>query len=174
MAVGAYAIVISLQSLTPIVTMLKLLWEEQPPLGYTDRMWAAFASLIVPAAVFAFGAVLIVHPPERLLPREDNGATPAKGTVQTIVFSGVFLIGLLVLANTAPQIVSLAMTYALADTVGRSDLLRIRGMHLWSLAVRMPLAIYLLAGAPNLVRWHVRQLMAQNDAVGPGQPAPPT
>ena len=157
--VGIFAIVQALEQLQYLTVVLGM--EATTNFDHFSWHWGILAAVIVPVLLAGLGVMLLIAPP-RFLFKHSAGESEAKEHTLPVramfqlaaVFSGV-----LVLSWALPKLVQLAINFSLVkDSVFLEDFIK----HNWptwvGYVLQVVLGVYLLVGAPHLVRWQIRKI----------------
>jgi len=124
---------------------------------------------LAPVVLFVMGLVLISHPPLRFLNRyaSDEGDGPdVKATYESAMRTGLALIGVLLLFWALSPSIELIVTIITSKAPLSWYLRRPFITDAIGVGIRMILGVYLLFGAPDLVRWQMKKILAEPPSEG--------
>ena len=175
-AVGVYAIVeavILLQPLTMILAMSGV-FEGDGGVRAAQIALAGGVGLICPTVLLVIGLWLLLRPPLRGLAERIPGgeATTGSPSCRMLLRASVMVIGIWVLCRAAPKLINFVYVLMMEDFPEGYD----RWRTLWPTAaqvvVSVAMGVYLLWGAPHLVRWMVGRLEESAEADDDDDDAP--
>jgi hypothetical protein len=155
--VGIFAIVEGLVQLQSLSMMLGL---AGPISKFNFNWpWGIAASALVPLLLFLVGGVLLFSPPKRLFQMWPEGDAQADQRLSPLAICRVAAMfsGVLVLVWCLPKIIRMVVGFTYCG--GRyEEVLATTWPTLVGFILQLAIGVYLLLGAPHLVRWQVRKI----------------
>ncbi len=160
---GGFAILKAFELLNPAVNMLSML-----PRGGTnwyELLWAVVGTAIVPALLAATGLRLIRHADDLAARISECHDVPVPQWEYAAYRLAATFCGILVLGWSAPRLGNLVHNWYLTSSssvegyppdIASSMVRQIPMQIIWT-AVQFTMGLYLLLGAPHLVRWQLRR-----------------
>ena len=167
-AIGVFAIVMATERLY-LLSMFSNIYFGQG-IDWWESVRTLCFALIVPVILLVLGLILLLRPPLGFLSKlEDDGDTSQSSNMSIIVIlrCGVILIGIFTLSWMAPKLGNIAWMLA----TQKWEYVKSFGISVWpqwlSVFVHTILGIYLLCGAPHLVRWMQKRIQAAEEKSKP-------
>ncbi len=170
MGVGAYALIEGTKLLQSWFLLFGIGddWNENARI---ETIISGVLIFVVPLAVLALGLKFMFRPPQMLLARfpEEQESQPGEIAPSEILLrTGATLIGVFVLVTAAGRTSSFVYSVIMMARLDPELLVKQLGPGAISLGIQLILGLYLLFGAPHLVRWQMKILKSRSEGAEQG------
>ena len=152
---GAIAILRGVEELTPLVNILSMLPREG--IDFRELLWASIGTIVAPTVLIVGGYQLIRRCQiltERLCKAHDK---PIPYWEYAAYRLGFTLCGILVISWALPKLGQIFLNFSMRDNPMNENLIRSAfNMLIW-LVMQSGIGIYLILGAPHIIRWQVKR-----------------